>query len=341
MIDGIVKEYGVRDYPPGAARLDLNESPYPPPREALEAMKEELGRVNRYPEARLISRALEALAGYTGVGPRYLALTGGGDYGLFTLISLYSRRLGRAIVPRYTFSMTTRIAEALGLRIARIPLYEAGRSWVIDEDALFEEARRGGIIIVDRPNNPTGSTLLGVERVVELAEEARGPIVVDEAYYEFSGETLAGYVESIPNIVVLRTMSKAFSLAGMRIGYIIAQPRLASTLRAVAPFSLSRPALAAVEVLASNSRYIREVVKRIVGEREWMRRGLEDLGLRTYESSTNYLLVDAGREGVAGRLQEHNIYVRETEISPSHIRISAGTRGDIERLLDALERILD
>ncbi len=338
-LDG-VREYPVNSYPPGAVRLDLNESPVPPPVEAREAMARELERVNRYPEAELVGAAVEAIAGYSGVKPSMIALTGGGDYALLTVFSLYARRVDRVIVPEYTFTMTPLIARALGLEVVRIPVYERGDSWGIDEDRLFEAARGGGLVAVDHPNNPTGSLLLESRRLRELAEEAPGPLLVDEAYYDFSGETLAGVVEEQPNIIVLRTLSKAFALAGMRIGYLIAEDSVASLLRAVAPFPVSRPALAAARVLTGNPEFTRGLVEQLVGEREHLASELRRLGLKPYRSMTNFLLVETGVPRLWERLRREGVYVKGTGIRDTLIRVSVGTREDSVRLIASLRRIL-
>ncbi len=332
-----VREYQVNSYPQGAVRLDLNESPVPPPSEAREAMARELERVNRYPEAELVKAAVEAIAGYSGVKPGMIALTGGGDYGILTVLSLYARGAGRIIVPGYTFTMTTVIAATLGLEVVRIPVYERGDEWRIDEDKLFQEARQGGMIIIDHPNNPTGSLLLESSRIRELAEEAQDLILVDEAYYDFSRETLAGAIEEQPNIIILRTMSKAFALAGMRIGYLIAEEKKASIMRAVAPFPVSRPALAAAAVLAGNPSFIRQLVKQIEDEKKHLAGELKRLGMRPYKSRTNFLLVETGTPRLWEKLKAFNIYVKSTTIRDTMIRVTVGSRSDTLQLLNSIK----
>ena len=336
-----IREYQVNNYPQDAVRLDLNESPVPPPSEAREAMARELERVNRYPEAELVKAAVEAIAGYSGVKPGMIALAGGGDYGILTVLSLYAQDAGRIIVPEYTFTMTTVIAAALGLEVARIPVYEHGDEWRIDEDKLFQEARQGGMIIIDHPNNPTGSLLIESSRIRELAEEAQGPILVDEAYYDFSRETLAGAIEGQPNIIILRTMSKAFALAGMRIGYLIAEEKKATIMRTVAPFPVSRPALAAAAVLAGNPSFTRQLVKQIEDEKKHLAGELKRLGMKPYKSRTNFLLVETGAPRLWEKLKNDNIYVKSTPIRETMIRVSIGRREDSERLITSLQSILD
>ncbi|MCE4603182.1 MAG: aminotransferase class I/II-fold pyridoxal phosphate-dependent enzyme [Desulfurococcales archaeon] len=339
MIVDPLDEYPIRDYPRNAIRLDLNESPIPPPREVLEEMARELERVNRYPEARLILEARRALAEYSGVDPGMVALTGGGDYGILTLLALFKGRWGRIIVPAYTYSMTPHLARALGMKVSTVPMVE-GEWWGIDEDRLFKEARIGGAIFIDSPNNPTGSRLLPARRLVELAEEARGPVVVDEAYYDFEGDSIAGYTESHPNLISLRTLSKAFSLAGMRVGYIIAEESVTRTLRAVAPFPVSRPGLAAVKVLASNPGHVRGLVGMVKAERERLKAAMRGLGLRVYNSRTNFLLVDTPLERPYKVLEEMGVYVKRVPIRETMMRATVGAPRDNDALLSALAKVL-
>lgn len=339
MIVDPLEEYPIRDYPQGAVRLDLNESPIPPPRRVLEEMARELERVNRYPEARLILEARRALAEYSGVDPGMVALAGGGDYGILTLLALFKGRWDRIIVPAYTYSMTPHLARALGMRVESIPMVE-GEWWGIDEDRLFEEARRGGAIFIDTPNNPTGSRLLPARRLVELAEEARGPVVVDEAYYDFDGESVASYTGSHPNLVSLRTLSKAFSLAGMRIGYIIAEESVARTLRAVAPFPVSRPGLAAIKVLAGDPVHVRSLVDMVAGERRRLKDAMQRMGLKVYNSRTNFLLVDTPIERPYKALEELGVYVKRTPIRETMMRVTVGAPRDNDALLRALAKVL-
>jgi histidinol-phosphate aminotransferase len=320
-------------------RLDLNESPKPPPPEVLEAARRALAEANRYPEKSLIRSVEEALAEYVGVPARHVAVTCGGDAALLALF-LVSKAAGRAVAfPRYSFSMYRELAEASGSRVIVVPMAERGDAWELDYGVLLEAAREAAIVLVDNPNNPTGSLLLDPGRVEELASEARGLVVVDEAYYEFSRVTAAGLVESHDNLVVLRTLSKAFSLAGLRVGYVVAGGSVAGAIRRLLPFPTSRPSLAAALAALEARRYVERIVEDIVEEREWLRSRLEGVARKVYRSHANFLLVDTGFEDAARRLAENGVAVRATAISSRHVRVTVAGRRESEALIDALSRL--
>ena len=335
-----VEEYRVKSYPRGSVRLDLNESPFPPPKEVIDAIMREALRVNRYPEGDLLREAYEALSLYTGLQPDYIAITSGGDAALLSVFSLLSKPGERVVMPRYTFTTTRTLARAFGASVTLIPLRENGDEWVLDEDRLFEEARRAKMILVDNPNNPTGSLIIGMKRLAELAEETEAFIVVDEAYFEFSGETLAAHIGNYDNLIIIRTLSKAFSLAGLRIGYILAPPLIARALRALSPFPTSRLALAALKASIDKVDAARSLVEYITREKDRVRSLLGSKGIKVYKSMTNFLLIDTGLDNAALLLQQkYAVYVKGVEISNTMIRASIGKKEDNDVLVNSLKEL--
>ena len=325
----------------GVARLDLNESPFAPPREVTRRVEEELARINRYPERGLIDKAYEALSTYTGVEKDYITITCGGDSALYMLFTMLASQGDRVAIPRYSFSTIKKLARSLSLRVSEVPLWEDGEWWSIDREALFEAAREASVTVIDNPNNPTGSMLLQKRAVEELAQESRGFLVIDEAYYEFSRETVAGMVPESSNLVVVRTLSKAFSLAGLRVGYVVAPKEIAERIRYLNPYSTSRLSLAAIIAYMSpeNLKHVRTVVEYVDRWKEKLRRETYKMGVKTYKSKANFILMDTGIEEAGEKLENLGVKVRRVEISDTMVRASIGMEWENEKLLEALQEL--
>ncbi|MET1127808.1 MAG: histidinol-phosphate transaminase [Thermoproteota archaeon] len=326
-----------RVYPEGSVRLDLNESPYPPPREVLEAASRELSRAHLYPDGSLTSKVVELLSEYTGLNQENILVTAGADGSLHSLFAAYVKEGSRVAVPRYSFPMFKRYSSLYGGSVAEIPMEAEGDLWRLDLDALFDEARRSALVVVDNPNNPTGAPLLNRSDVEKLASETEALVIIDEAYYEFYGKTVADLVRSYSNVVVVRTFSKAFALAGMRVGYILAPEEVAERVRkAVPPFAVTRVSLAAAAAALESRGYVEGIVKLVKSERERLRGELSRAGFRAFRSETNFLLVDTGIKGAAEKLRKLNIFVRKTEISSTMVRVTVGRPEDNKAFLEAL-----
>ncbi len=324
----------------GPVRLDLNESPLPPPLDVIEAGAKALAYLNRYPASKLLQEVERLISEYSGVRRDMIAVGCGGDSILAAIFLLAGAWGGVVVAPRFSFGMYRVLAEESGSRLVRVNMKPEGEVWVLDYDKLLEESRKARLVVVDNPNNPTGSLLLGPARVRELALSTRGLVVIDEAYYEFSGVTMAPLVEEHDNLVVVRTFSKAFSMAGMRIGYLIASPRIASAVKRLFPFPTSTPGLAMAARALRKRSYMESLVKYIRSKREEVRQEIINMGMMAFRSEANFLLVDTGIDGAAERLRSRGVYVRETEIGSSFIRVTIGSSRDMRRFLRELKDIV-
>ncbi len=340
----------VKGYPPppgGAVRLDLNESPWPPPPSVIAAAAAALREANRYPRREEYEELLSLLSSYTGVPPEGLVLGLGGDMVLEKAFQLMVGPGDRVLAPQPSFSMYRVYAGVNGAEYHGVPLREEGDQWVLDWTVLLEELRRGAkLVALDNPNNPTASLIVpGEGELVELLEEAgrRGALVVlDEAYYEFSGVTYIGLTEAYDNLLVVRTMSKAFSMAGLRVGYGAAHPSLAERLRALLPPFLPRPSLAAATAALREPGYAARIVEAVRREREWLRRRLEMLGSRTYRSWTNFLLARLPLEDPVAVLAEKGVLVKRPPLpGGGWVRITVGSPRENSFLVSVLAGLLE
>ncbi|HET7465764.1 MAG TPA: aminotransferase class I/II-fold pyridoxal phosphate-dependent enzyme, partial [Candidatus Dormibacteraeota bacterium] len=193
------------------------------------------------------------------------------------------------------------------------------------------------------PNSPTG-TWIDPAQVERAIEQSPGVVAIDEAYVDFAPMNVAGFIPRYKNMLVLRTMSKSYALAGMRIGYAIGDPGLISALEAVKDsYNLDRLAIVAAVAAVEDDAHHRQIVDHVVSERAWLGHSLRAMGFEVAPSQTNFLFVKPppGQHGpaVADALRERRILVRRYDLDPiaGWLRITIGTRDQHDRLLEALK----
>jgi histidinol-phosphate aminotransferase len=332
---------------PAAVKINQNENPHDLP----ESLK---GRVlaaalarpwSRYPEfdPRELLEALAAFSGWRVDG----ILAGNGSNELIEALLLVTVGEGtRVVVPQPTFTLYALLTGVLGGEVVPVPL---GRDLEYEPDALIDAARGAGagLTIVCSPNNPTGGALTADE-VRRLCAETPGLVVVDEAYHEFSGQTMVPLLEEHANLVVLRTFSKAMALAGLRVGYLMASPELVREVnKARLPYNINFfSQLAAVAALEEQGA-LQANVRRLVAARDELASALARLpGVRVYPSRANFLLFELeGAEpgAVFEALYARGILVRDVTSYPRLsrcLRVSVGSDAENRLFLDALSEAL-
>lgn len=329
----------------GRFLLDLNECPFPPPRAVVEALCSAGCYANRYPGRELFDRLKQLVADYAGVGVDNVAVFGGGDEGLRAVFEAFIASGDNVVLTKPGFAMVRAYARIRGAKTTSIPLQEEGFRWTIDFNSLLEAAKKAKLVVIENPHNPTGSLLLTPKHVRELLVEAENTVVlIDEAYYEFAGVTVANLVRDHPNLLVLRTLSKAFCLAGLRVGYLVAAEETLKQMASVlAPFAVSRPSLAAAIEALENRGYVRHVVRFIVRERERLFQEINRIdGFKAYVSKTNFLLVKTPENiDVVELALEQGIRIRRVaDLAGSYARVSIGLRRANELLLKVLREAI-
>ena len=198
-------------------------------------------------------------------------------------------------------------------------------------------------MILANPNNPTGTgiSLLAIERILRRARKAA--VMVDEAYYEFSGVTALGEIGRVPNLFVCRTFSKVFGMAAMRLGCLFSHEANVAFLRkAQSPYSVNSLAVTAAQAAVADEEYIRNYVAEALAARELLCLGLERLGIPYVPSSANFVLARFGKRAIEVRdaLRERAILVRDRSYEiPGAVRITVGTRKQTRELMAALAEI--
>ena len=295
-------------------RFDLNTSPTPP---ALAAKLLAAGRfdapLSEYPPTDY-RRLVEAAADRYGVGRDEVLVGAGADEILDIVGKTFLPAGGAAIVPAPTYAMYRVITEQRGARAVVVPRRPASEGWSLDVEAVHAAARSAAVVWLCSPNNPTGLEEPDglIQRLLDgLAADARDarrdvPVVVlDEAYAEFVGRSLADLRTAHPNLIVVRTASKAYALAGLRVGFGLAVAEVIARLNAYRPpGSVSTVSVTLVTEALLDPSILEANLDRVVRERARMRQALLDAGWSVGESVTNFVLVDLGTRERAATVAE-------------------------------------
>jgi histidinol-phosphate aminotransferase len=327
----------------GKLRLDFNENTVgcsQVVRRALAKLTSE--RLSMYPEYAAASRRI---ARYFGVRPNEMLLTNGVDDALHLLYDTFVDARSRVLLCEPTFSMYRFYAELADAKIATLH-YDAAMRFPLDSAvaALRPGKSAPRIFFLANPNNPTGTLVPAKSLARLLRSAARTAVVVDEAYAEFSGLTILPWIRRYPNLIVLRTFSKAVGLAALRLGCICAAPNVISIIRrAASPFSVNAAALAAAEAAIGDQRTIRSYVVEVARARKEFTQALDRLGITSYPSAANFVLVDFGRRGpqLFRTLERKGILLRDRGLEfgrRGFARVSIGTRTEMRRLVRAIEK---
>ncbi len=327
--------------PPDAVswiKLNTNENPYPPSPQVIQAIQEATGDdLRKYPDA--ASRAgREAAAELYGYPVDWVIMANGSDELLNNLIRACAGE-GEEIAylhPSYSYYAT--LAGVQSAQVKTFALMESG------EIKDLPERYTGKLFFLTNPNAPLGLRW-NVEEVAALADRCDGLLVVDEAYADFAADNCLELVRQKPNVVVTRTLSKSYSLAGMRLGLAIARPEIIAALDKIRDhYNLDRLAQAAIAAALIDQDYFQSCVERICATREWFAAELEKLGYHVIPSSANYLFAspsDRNGKRVYEALYQRKILVRYfNDPALTHgLRISIGTREEMEKIVQALSAI--
>jgi histidinol-phosphate aminotransferase len=319
-------------------KLNTNENPYPPSPEVLKALATiKADQLRRYPDP--IGDQFRAAASEVhGVPSDHILCVNGGDELLAMAVRAFCDSQRPLAYPVPTYSLYPVLARLQDCQAIEIPF-----------DAEFNLPAKlastgAALTIVCNPNAPSGS-LIAKEELASLADELDGVLLIDEAYVDFAPGDCLDLVRGFDNVILLRTLSKGYSLAGLRFGYAIAQPVLIDGLMKVKDsYNVDALALALATAAIRDRAYLRENVAKIKASRSELASGLRRLGLEVRDSHSNFLMVTCRQVSASElhkRLAERNIYVRYFNLEglTDRLRISVGTPEQNARLLTAIEEI--
>jgi histidinol-phosphate aminotransferase len=323
-------------------RLDFNENTVGCSPRVLERLRSLDGELlARYPER---EPGELAVAAHLGIEPAEVLLTNGTDEAIHLICETYLEPGDEALIGVPTFAMYEIYAAATGAKV--IPVLGGADFHFPVEELLGQLKERTRLIAVANPNNPTG-TQASQEDLLRLATSApQAAVLVDEAYFEFSGETLMKHWREVPNLFVSRTFSKAYGLAGLRIGVLagnVEQMKMAR--RVSSPYNLNSVALACLPDALADEQYIRDYAADVLSGRERLEKELRTRGIKYWPSRANFVLMYFGSSAPAliAAMRRRAILVRDRSKDPGCdgcVRITLGSARDNDRLFAVLPEVL-
>jgi len=323
-------------------KLSQNECPWDIPIDLKVKITERLLKTdwNRYPLTELLD-IQKKLAKWHGVLPDQIAVANGSNVLIQALINVIPRS-SKVLIVDPTFVIYEMQAKLNGNKVIKVPLSE-------DFELLTEKTlatikkEKPGIVFIPNPNAPTG-TLFDKKSLHRIIQAAECPVVIDEAYYPFTEETVISWLEDFDNLIVMRTFSKAFALAGIRFGYLIADPDIAPQIeKFLMTFRLSNVTLAIIDEIIGNEDYVKDYVSDIVKERGRVFAELQKYDdIRVFHSEANFLLFRVpNAPALAQQLMTDGIIIRNIcndDSLKNCLRVAIGAPEENDAFLDALKR---
>lgn len=339
-VDELERELGIAS----AVKLASNENPLGPSPRALEAVREALGEVNRYPDGSGY-HLKGALAEYHGLSREHFILGNGTNEVLEIIAHAFLEQGDEAVIAEGAFIVFQIVAQLVDARRVLVPL----KDYAHDLKAMRERVGpRTKLLFVANPNNPTG-TAVGEGDLRELLEGVPQSVivVVDEAYSHYVARSdypdATSWVRDYPNLLALRTFSKAYGLAGLRVGYGVGDPELVGYMNRVRePFNVNSLALVAARAALSDEEHVRKSVEVNSQGRDYLCRELGRLGVPCVPSQANFLLVEVGDGADCfRRLLREGVIVRPLGGYglPQHVRVTVGLPEENERFIEALRKV--
>ncbi len=335
-------------FSPCEVNLSANENTHPLPAAVLRRFADACAAtpLNRYPDP-LANELRDELAAWHGVARESVMVGNGGDELLFNLIFSFGGPGRSLVVAPPCFEEYKNFAKMCETDVVEV--WRDPQSLLPDTDALVDAAREAAIVMITSPNNPTGD-LVDSALVRRLLDETDALVLLDEAYVEFAGAqaSLVSWVAANPRLMVLRTLSKAFALAGLRCGYLIADPQVIDVLAAIRQIYSEDVLAQAVATQAVRLRAeLAPIVADIVAERKELAERLARLpGAHVWPSQANFLLVRLPNAAVVrARLRdEHSVLVRDFSYAKGLadcLRVTVGTHAENNRLMAALAAVVE
>lgn len=323
-------------------KLNQNESPYDLPEPLKKKVLERLEKMpwNRYP-----TPFCDVLAEKIALKEKWKkegVLIAGGSNVLIQALVVSAAVKGKILTVTPSFSLYQIEGALLGNRVVTVALNKDNFSFPRDRFLKKLKELKPQIVFLANPNAPTGN-IFGEEDLVAVIKSAKGLVIVDEAYYPYSCFTLAPYLWKFPNLVLLRTFSKAFSLGGVRLGYLIGQPEIVSQIKKIIlPFSVGLFSQVVADVVLEEDSYVQSVVTEAIQERELLYDELKKLkNLKVYPSKTNFVLFQSSQsKAIFNQLVKGGILIRDVSSKnlPNALRVSVGTPQENQDFLTAMTK---
>ena len=330
-------------------KMNLNEN-FGIPSEAVEKLLIDACKkidVREYPPPRGCL-ATKAISEFLNLSESEVSVANGADEIMDLLMKVFIRRGSKVIVVEPTFPMYSFFAELYGGKKVTAMLK---KDFSLDVDAILKKAdKETRLLFVCSPNNPTGNQFRESD-IKQLLEEFKGIVVVDEAYVDFASCSVINWIREYDNLAILRSFSKAFGLAGLRLGYLVSSKHIVKYIqKVVGPFNVNSVTQQTIVLALQNWSYFKEQIDFVVNERKWLMQNLKQIdGVKPYPSDANFILFKVIKDKLnsatlTNRMEERKVLVKDRGHSPflnNCIRVTVGTREMNESFVSALKGSLE
>lgn len=318
-------------------RLDMNESTTGcSPRVLARLHQISSTTIAVYPDR---ERAEKAVASFLERSPSQVLVTNGADEALDLMCRAFLEPEDEMLFVTPTFPMYEIFARSADAKVVKIP---AGPDFSFPlAEVLSAVNPRTRMIVITNPHNPTGAVVSDDDILTISRNAGHAAVLLDEAYYEFYGQTMMHVVGNVPNLFVARTFSKAYGLAGMRVGVLAGPCDFISVMRRMlSPFNVNVFAVECLEEALDDQPFVNDFVAQVRSTREWFREQMELLGFKCWPSQANFLLVNLGehKDAILKQLREWGISLRDRRDCPGCARITIGKQQEMEVVLMALKK---
>ncbi|MEB2308271.1 MAG: histidinol-phosphate transaminase [Candidatus Brocadiaceae bacterium] len=321
-------------------KLNTNENPYPPSPKVLHAINEAVNENLRlYPDP-IATAARTKIADILGTKPQYVMAGNGSDDLLSIIIRSFAGEGDKVVFPYPSYMLYKTLAELQDSTACNIDFTE---DYALPKDFLIKGAK---VTFLANPNSPSG-TMIPSQEISRIASQIDGVLVIDEAYADFAEDNCLSLVEQHRNVLILRTLSKSYSLAGIRLGFCIAQePLIQGMMKVKDSYNVDRLSIAAVVAALDDQKSMKTHVEKIKETRLHLMKSLQEMGFFVYPSQTNFVLARC-MKGISAHtlyqaLKSRKILVRYFNLRrlDDCLRITIGTREEIDTLIQHLKELV-
>lgn len=319
-------------------RLDLNESTTGcSPRVLAKIRNMSVKKLALYPPR---EPGEKLVADFLGLPPEQVMLTNGADEGIDLLERTYVQTGDEVLFSVPGFPMYEIFGRSAGGNVVKVP---AGEDYSFPLSRMLESITpKTRVIVICNPNNPTGIAVqrAGILQLLDAAPDAA--VLVDEAYFEFYGESMLDQLGKIPNLFIARTFSKAYGLAGVRLGVLCGPAEQIRAIRKIAsPFNVNGIALECLDEALADKEFVTNYVSQVKETRAWIAEQLEALGFKCWPSHANFVLcrMGEGKKALLSELRARGIGLRDRPDCEGCVRITIGTQAEMERVITAIQQV--